>query len=56
MKKCDHVFDLDGGPCLRCGKTVADLFEEDRKKEKRKIRRERRNKKDNNNIFYGNIT
>jgi hypothetical protein len=29
MKKCKHKFEFDGGPCIKCGKTVSDLFLED---------------------------
>jgi uncharacterized protein (DUF1810 family) len=29
-KKCYHIFELDGGQCLKCRKTVAELFDEER--------------------------
>jgi len=30
MKNCKHKFEFDGGPCIKCGKTVSDLFLEDK--------------------------
>lgn len=32
MKKCNHLFNLDGGSCLRCGKTVSELIDEERER------------------------
>jgi len=37
MKKHKHIFELDGGPCLKCGKTVAEIIEEDNQKRVDKI-------------------
>jgi hypothetical protein len=30
-KKCKHHFESDGGACIKCGKTVADLLSETQK-------------------------
>ena len=37
MKKHKHVFESDGGQCIKCGKTVADLLEEKNQKRIDKI-------------------
>ena len=29
VKECKHYFELDGGQCIKCGKTVADLLLEE---------------------------
>jgi hypothetical protein len=36
MKKHKHVFESDGGQCIICRKTVADLFEEKEDNKRRK--------------------
>jgi hypothetical protein len=36
MKKHEHYFETDGGPCVICGKTVNDLFDEESHKSKPK--------------------
>jgi hypothetical protein len=30
MRRHKHKFELDGGPCIKCGKTVADIMQEDK--------------------------
>jgi len=35
--KHKHKFELDGGPCLICGKTMVEIFEEDNQKRVDKI-------------------
>jgi nitrite reductase/ring-hydroxylating ferredoxin subunit len=37
MKKHKHVFESDGGQCIKCGKTVADLLEEKKDKKRLKV-------------------
>ena len=34
MKKCKHSYELDGGPCIKCGMTVSELFNEPKKMKK----------------------